>query len=193
MLVTTICPACGKSFLVDNGRLGKNRHNEPCCSRRCAGSIMVRPPKHGHRQHGFTKEYRAWTNMRTRCNYPGHIRYHRYGGRGIKVYEEWDKPLSGFEAFLAYIGAAPSPRHTVGRIDSDGHYEPGNVEWQTTKKQGNNTSRNLLLTAFGKTQTAREWAEELGISYTMLVQRKRILGWSDIDTLTQPNKRPSSR
>lgn len=86
---------------------------------------------------GHSKEYRAWLEMKRRCNKPNSPGYHRYGGRGIKVCDEWVKD---FQAFFRYIGPKPSPTHSVDRIDPDGNYEPGNVRWATPKEQANNRS-----------------------------------------------------
>jgi len=36
------------------------------------------------------------------------------------------------------LGPKPSPKHTVDRIDNDGHYVPGNVRWATRSEQNKN-------------------------------------------------------
>jgi hypothetical protein len=95
----------------------------------------------GPLKHGMTgtKEYKAWTNMKRRCSDPTTHNWHRYGGRGIKVCAEW---TSSFESFYDHLGPAPSSAHSIGRIDNDADYEPGNVEWQTAKQQANNRGSN---------------------------------------------------
>jgi hypothetical protein len=91
---------------------------------------------HGESQHSnFTAEYRAWCAMKTRCTNRKTRLYHRYGGRGIRVCQEW---VDSYEAFLAHVGRRPSAKHSLDRIDNDGHYEPGNVRWATKKQQGRN-------------------------------------------------------
>ena len=82
--------------------------------------------------------YSCWYMMRTRCNDPRHVAYESYGGRGIKVCAEWDNSETGFEEFLRHIGARPSMKYSVDRIDNDGGYYPGNVKWSTAKEQANN-------------------------------------------------------
>jgi hypothetical protein len=92
------------------------------------------------RTHGKTgsKEYRAWLSMKERCSRPEYHGYHRYGGRGISVCERWEK---SFEAFFLDVGPAPSPQHSLGRLDNDGGYEPSNVRWQTAKEQCQNRAK----------------------------------------------------
>ena len=87
--------------------------------------------------HGLTGtvEYRAWYHMKQRCTMPNHCRWEHYGGRGIKVCDEW---ITSFEAFLSHVGPKPGPGYSLDRIDNDGNYEPGNVRWATASEQANN-------------------------------------------------------
>lgn len=90
-----------------------------------------------NRSHGRsnTPEYRAWKNILYRCTDPNHIHYRNYGGRGITIYEGWTQDPA---PFLDYIGPRPSPQHSVGRIDNNKGYEPGNVRWETKLEQAIN-------------------------------------------------------
>lgn len=83
----------------------------------------------------YVKHYRAWTNMKSRCYNPRHRSYHLYGGRGIKVCEDW---RYNFWNFYDYIGLPPSPDHSIEREDNNGNYEPGNVCWGTPLEQTKN-------------------------------------------------------
>ena len=75
----------------------------------------------GRKKHGRTgsKEYRAWLGMKERCYRQGYWAYDRYGGRGISLCDRWK---NSFDAFYADVGPAPSPQHSLGRIDNDGDY-----------------------------------------------------------------------
>jgi len=80
--------------------------------------------------------------MKSRCTNPKTSGYHRYGGRGIKVCEEWQHD---FQAFFDYMGPRPSPDHQLDRINNDGNYEPGNVKWSTRLEQMNNKSNTVIV------------------------------------------------
>jgi len=73
----------------------------------------------------YKKEYRCWVDMKARCNNENSTNYHNYGARGIAVCKEFES----FEGFFEHVGMAPSPEHSIDRIDNDGNYEIGNVRW----------------------------------------------------------------
>lgn len=139
--------------------------------------------KHGHTiGHKPTPEYRAWAQMMTRCNNPNADKYAYYGGRGIKVCDRWQK----FENFLADMGVKPSKGHSVERKNNDGDYCPENCRWATKKEQSSNRRSNTLVTYQGRTQTLKQWAEEIGMKYATLHARISIRGWSVERSFTEP-------
>lgn len=178
MPISMICPVCGTGFQADKWRLTtrKIQSSSPCCSRSCAAKF--RSPcslTHGHSiNRARTKEHQAWTAMKKRCYYKTSKDYPRYGGRGIRVCDRW---RDSFQNFLDDVGYAPSPEHSMGRIHNDGDYEPGNAEWQLPCTQANNKSTNRLLTAFGRTQTLQQWADERKIHHTTILTRINKQGW----------------
>lgn len=138
----------------------------------------------GHHSRG-SSEYRVWLSMRTRCRNPNADRYKNYGGKGIKVCKRWDK----YENFLSDMGRRPSTKHQIDRIDVNGHYEPSNCRWTTTKIQSRNRTDNRLIAFNGETLTMVEWSEKLGINYFTLAGRLGEKGWSVEKSLTTPVKR----
>ena len=90
-------------------------------------------------RHGLYKHplYATWQNMKRRCYDTNNTKYHRYGGRGIKVCDAW---LNDFAQFIKDMGDKPSPRHTVDRIDNDGDYTPDNCRWAPYEVQNHNQS-----------------------------------------------------
>ncbi|MBM7048357.1 hypothetical protein [Rhizobium lusitanum] len=80
--------------------------------------------------------------------------------------------LQDFRAFLLELGPAPSPGHSVHRIDNNNpNYEPGNIVWATPKKQANARSSNAVLTWRGETRTLAEWADATRLDYEALKKR----------------------
>ncbi len=134
-------------------------------------------------RHGATDttEYRVWLGMRKRCRYVKHKHYASYGGRGITVCDRWQV----FENFLADMGPRPSMRHTLDRINNDGHYEPSNCRWATSDEQHNNRRSNRFLEHNGERLTMAQWAHRLGIPPRTLRARLRR-GWSLADSVTKP-------
>jgi hypothetical protein len=88
-----------------------------------------------HITHGMTlsPEYRVWRSMHQRCSNPKHIRYQRYGGRGITVCDRW----GSFENFLADMGPRPTGL-TLERKNNDQGYSPDNCKWATWSEQNRN-------------------------------------------------------
>jgi hypothetical protein len=126
---------CGLEKIVEHCHLksGKSKSCRKCSASRVA-TLYLRKPGLDTK----SKEYRAWCSMKTRCYNPNAVKCFEYHGKkGIQVCNEW---LHDFEAFYAYIGDAPSPKHSVDRISSAGSYEPGNVRWATKREQVLNRS-----------------------------------------------------
>ena len=121
--------------------------------------------KHNGRK---TRLYVTWYNMRNRCNNIKNKEYFNYGGRGIKVCKEW----YSFTAFRDWaIKNGYKDTLTIDRIDNNGDYCPENCRFITLKMQANNRTDNHYITYKGKTQTLKQWAEELNIPYYRLRSR----------------------
>ena len=134
---------------------------------------------------GYTHPlYNAWKNMRRRCDNPNTKWYKNYGGRGIKVCEEWNADPLEFIHWALSNGWEQGL--TLDRIDNNGNYEPNNCQWISRQDQLLNRRNNRVMTLNGKTQTMKEWADELGINPQTLSNRVNRQGWSDEKALTEP-------
>ena len=136
-------------------------------------------------RHGLahTRIDNIYKSMVDRCNNPNCRIYYKYGGRGIKVCEEWRTNKTSFFEWAFTNGY--SEELTLDRADNSKGYSPENCRWVSYKVQANNTRANRLITAFGETKTMSEWAGETGIkSATIWARLKR--GWSAEMTLTMP-------
>jgi len=127
-------------------------------------------------KHGFcgTPEYKAWKDMKSRCNDENRTDYKRYGGRGIKVCKEW---MDSFSKFISNMGLKPSPKHSLDRINNDGDYRPNNCRWGTIREQANNKRNNRILVIKGRSKTLAEWCLIYGANRDKIKSRLK-LGWT---------------
>jgi hypothetical protein len=128
--------------------------------------------------------------MRRRCYNPREPQFKDWGGRGIRVCDEW---RGNFEAFLRDVGDRPGPEFQLDRINNDGNYEPGNVRWATRTEQSRNRRCSRRLTVSGETLTLREWAERTGINERTLRHRAFRLGWTDERAVCTPVARTTEK
>ncbi len=174
---------CGNKKVIDGHELRRGRVSCGCYHDKLASQRAVeRNFKHGHRKERI---YRIWTGIKTRCNNPNDVTYKRYGGRGIKVCDEW---LNNFQAFYDWAMAnGYSDDLTIDRINTNGNYEPSNCRWSTQKEQQNNKRNNRLITYNGQTKTIMQWSQEIGIKHATLL-RRIDKGWSVERALNTPLK-----
>lgn len=136
----------------------------------------------------------SWHAMIARCHNKNAADFHRYGGRGISVCEHlratpWN--------LMALIGDRPKDM-TLDRVNNAGNYTCGhcaecrknswevNVRWADKFTQCNNRRSNLVLEFNGKTQTAVQWAAELGLPPQAIYRRVQRFGWSVEEALSTP-------
>lgn len=113
--------------------------------------------------HGMKKNplYRVWCAMKERCNNPHNKSYKNYGGKGIKVCEEWAESFLTFYEWSMKNGYKKGL--TIDRINYGKGYSPNNCRWATVAQQNRNYSRNHNITYNGQTHCIQEWSEITGI------------------------------
>ena len=94
---------------------------------------------HGLRK---SKAYSTWCGIKTRCLNPNGTAYKNYGGRGIKICEEWADSFITFYEYASKLPHAFEDGYSIDRIDNSGNYEPGNIRFATPHEQSMNTRRN---------------------------------------------------
>lgn len=167
---------CGNEVTVAGGDLRGGKTNS-------CGCLLSEASRRRKTRHGKARkpEYTTWRGMRDRCEQQSHVSYHLYGGKGVTVCERW----KDFENFWIDMGQRPSPHHSIDRIDSKGHYEPGNCRWATRREQAANISRNLIVTAFGRTGPLCTFVKtDDRRVYTKIRDRIVKLGWEPEKALT---------
>ena len=131
--VKWICECdCGTITGPINGANLKNGTTKSCgCLQR--DTVITRNLTHGK---CYTRLYRIWHDMRARCKYPSNPNYKDYGGRGIKVCDEWANSFEPFQGWALANGYAENL--TIDRKDANGNYDPSNCRWATMKEQRHN-------------------------------------------------------
>ncbi len=110
-----------------------------------------------------------YANMMSRCNIVTCREYKNYGGRGIKVCDEWSNSDTGRRDFVVWaMNNGYKPGLSIERIDNNGPYAPWNCRWATNKEQCNNTRRNVFIEVKGHRLTLKQWSEFLNYEYWRL-------------------------
>lgn len=175
---------CGKITYVSTYYLTSGKIRSCGCLHK--EQLLARSTTHNQRH---TRLYFIWKGLRQRCNNPNHKQYKDYGGRGIKVCDEWD---NHFEAFYEWAMANGYDKNakkfecTIDRIDNDKGYSPNNCRWVNRVIQNNNTRANHRVAYNGETHTIAEWARIVDIPYKSLLNRINSYKWSIEKALTTP-------
>jgi hypothetical protein len=169
---------CGTKITALRNIIMSGKNKSCGCYKR--SRIVVESTKHGDAKRGKRERLHSiWYNMIRRCGDTKNTRYADYGGRGIKVCDQWLVYLPFKEWALAN---SYNDSLTIERIDNEGMYEPNNCKWILFDLQGANKRNSRLLSFSGKTQHAAAWAKEYGIPYKTF-HRRLQLGWGIEETL----------
>ena len=149
---------CGNTKVIYGNNLRRGLSTTCGCSTR----------KHGMRD---TRLWSIWDGMTKRCYNPNHPHYHRYGGRGITICDEWLQDHGSFFSWALANGYQDSL--TIDRIDVNGNYCPENCRWVDFTTQHNNRGNNCRVEINGVSRTISEWSNITGIGYQTLYRRYR--------------------
>lgn len=129
-----------------------------------------------------SREYSSWQHMKARCYQKNHKRFKSYGGRGIKVCDEWK---DSFESFLNDMGKMPENCNSIERIDVNGNYCKDNCKWDTDENQRLNKSNTLYVLYNESKIKLIELCKIKNVPYQRTRQRL-CLGWTLEDALFTP-------
>jgi len=128
------------------------------------------------RTHGMTgsRLYNIWNGMRERCSNPKNTIFEYYGGRGIKVSEQWLR----FVTFMEWaLSNGYEENLTIERKDVNGDYCPENCEWISMGKQNLNRRNTLLVEYKGEKKPLKIWCKDLDLGYLRIWKRLNK-GWT---------------
>lgn len=122
---------CGKVFTVCSIHLRSGRTKSCGCLNR--EQLPIANTIHGMTG---TTIFNKWKYMRRRCSSPSAHNYKWYGGRGIRVCDEWEHSFQAFYDWAMANGYDDSL--SIERIDVNGNYEPSNCTWIPMRDQAKN-------------------------------------------------------
>ena len=162
---------CGTTSTIEKGGLLSGKTKSCGCLKRKANGKSD------------TRIYNIYCQMINRCYKKKNTHYKDYGGRGIKVCDEW---LNDFEKFYEWsIKKGYKDELTIERKNNDLGYSPENCVWADRVTQANNRRNTLYLTYKGETKTIRQWSKIIKISPKTLDSRMRR-GWTDEEIVGLP-------
>jgi len=127
---------CGKVFVgkINSVLVG---HKRSC------GCLINKPSVFTHllSKHPL---YRKWSGMITRVTNQKESHWHRYGGRGITICNEWRNDFMAFYNWAIANGYEKGL--TIDRINNDGNYEPSNCQWITMEENTMKDKKMFLPT-----------------------------------------------
>ena len=118
--------------------------------------------------------------MKRRCykSYSGN--YYRYGGRGIRVCDDWKDDFNNFRYWCVFNGWRKGLQ--LDRIDNESNYCPENCRFVTPAENSRNCRSSVIYEFNGKKQCLTDWANDLGMSAKGL--KERIQNWGIEKALT---------
>ena len=162
---------CGNSYTA-KGQSLRNGHVKSC------GCLQRKTAQKLSYIHGESRTilYKRWHAMKQRCENKNSSSYKDYGGRGIKICDEW-KDFMVFKEWA--INNGYKKELTIERVDVNGDYSPKNCVFATRAEQNRNTRRNIRILVNGKIKTISEIARDLDIPKWVLLTEYHNVGKSE--------------
>ncbi len=163
---------CGKEKTIEGGELNRGNYKSCGCNRTPEKTKM-------YRDHPL---YDVWKGMKARCNNKNHSSYKRYGGRGVKVCEEWSKDFISFYEWALANGFRYG-LHIDKDLKGNGMlYSPDTCQWVTPKENSRNTTR-VKLTMEKATEirlsslSTKHFSEKYGVDTSVILKIRNNKLW----------------
>jgi hypothetical protein len=125
---------CGKQFITRDAAVRSGKTRSCGCFKNYPTGEKAHAYKHGHKlNQSPSRTYYSWFNMISRCSNPNYTNFKYWGGKGIKVCEEW----KDFSNFLQDMGERPL-NTSIDRKDGSKNYSKENCRWATRQQQSEN-------------------------------------------------------
>ena len=172
---------CGNKKEVMAKHLKSGAISDCGCER--SKRMTQRNLKHGD---SGTKLYNTWCHMRSRCNNPNGIDYPDYGGRGIRVCDEWENSYEAFREWALKSGYQETKKISIDRINVNGDYEPENCRWVDDYTQANNKRDNHYIEYHGERMTLAEAVRKSKTVRYDTAKARIYKGWNPEEAIDTP-------
>lgn len=177
---------CGNTVVVNSSHLVSG-HTKSC------GCLQKDLVIKNNTTHGGTHDrlYVVWRNIKRRCENPKDNSYRFYGGKGVKVCNEW-QDYSNFRKWAIQSGYDKNAKIydcTIDRIDSEKDYSPDNCRWISIAEQQSNRKDTHHVELNGETYTFVQLSSICGIPAKILNQRIIHYKWPIEKAMNVPYKK----
>lgn len=166
---------CGNIFKCKLANLTAPKHHIIGCNK-CPEYSNLRAKYIWNSKTNYNRIFRIFNGMKLRCYNKDNKDYKWYGGKGVKICDEWLKSKSSFYNWAMSNGYADNL--TIDRIDSNGNYEPCNCRWVSMIEQQNNKKSNVKYEYNGQYLTVPQIARLNNININTF--RSRMRKYKDI-------------
>lgn len=151
---------CGNTNIIDISSVVNGRSKSCGCYKREVDAEKGRKMLTKHNLSN-TKIWKKWVSIINRCYDKNQDNYYLYGGRGIKVCDEWK---SNFVKFYNWaISNGYKDGLTIDRIDVNGNYEPNNCRFITMQEQHYNKRDTIYIFNNGVKYTINDLYKTYGV------------------------------
>lgn len=175
---------CGAEKIYFLNNLRRKNHTTSC------GCEKIRTAGDGARKHGMGNKrnplYLIWSGMKNRCYNKNAPDYNNYGGRGVKICDEWVSDFKAYYDWCIENGWQKGLQIDKDKIGDGLLYSPKTCTILTSKENQNNRSNNIVVDYQGETMTLKAISEKYDIKYLLLWRRFVKLKWDIHKAVTQP-------
>ena len=164
--VNCICD-CGNKKIISLRTIRRGRTKSCGCLQK-EKSSQSRKARSKHNQ-SHTRLYRTYQSMIDRCTNESCKSYKDYGGRGIKVCDEWLNDINKFFDWSKHNNY--NDNLFLDRIDNDKDYTPDNCRFVDSYTQNNNRRNNIKIEYNNEIKTVSQWSKYFNINYNFFYNR----------------------